>query len=170
MSGVDIGCEEPFPERPKGTVEFGGDAVSCAELQVGAPFGAVAPDVHRGDASAHGEVDVLRFAAVDFDEGLEERGRVGFFVDADGETALAAVGDDGIGDAVVTADAGEAREDVVERFRVQWLADKIPERLLDILLALGFHTLDAHKLRHSDGTMRPGFLLLEIFGPRRVVE
>jgi len=121
------GAKKPFTERLERAIEFGGNAVGGAEFQVGAPFGAVAPDVHRGEAGAHGEVDVLRLAAVDFDEGLEEGRGVRFFVDADGETGLVGVVDYGVGDAVVAADAGEAGEDVVERFCVDGPTDKISQ-------------------------------------------
>src|SRR5260221_28271 len=67
LGGVDVGSEKPAAEWPEGAVEFGGDAVGGAEFQVGAPFGTIAPDVHRGEAGAHGEVDVLRGAANYFD-------------------------------------------------------------------------------------------------------
>jgi len=46
-------------------------------------------------------------------EGRKKGRGIVFFVDADGEAALGAVVDDGVGDAVVAPDAGEARADVI---------------------------------------------------------
>src|SRR5260221_7287724 len=67
LGGGDVGSEKPEAEGPEGAVEFGGDAVGGAEFQVGAPFGTIAPDVHRGEAGGHGEMVVLRGAANYFD-------------------------------------------------------------------------------------------------------
>src|SRR6202795_1189605 len=54
LGGVDVGGEKPFSQRLEGAIEFGGDSVGGAKFQIGAPLGAVAQDVHRGDARAHG--------------------------------------------------------------------------------------------------------------------
>jgi len=80
---------------------------------------------------------------------------------------MAAVGDDGIGDAVVTAAAGEARADVVERF----VSNGLPTKFLsDARYSFGSRVPPPRRAQNS-GLRRDhalGILAWEIIGPRRV--
>src|SRR5262249_41289228 len=52
LPGIHVGREEQLSQRLKWTIKLRLNAVGGAKLQVRAPFGAVAPHVHRRDTRA----------------------------------------------------------------------------------------------------------------------
>src|SRR5208282_2862811 len=89
VAGADVGREEPLAQRIKGPVEFGVDAVSIAECEIGSPFGPVAGDVQEGQTPGFSEGHGLALGAVGLEAELKNRGRVALLVDGNNQPRLA---------------------------------------------------------------------------------
>src|SRR5215469_5807128 len=170
LFGVDVRCHEPLSKRSEGAIELGLDPVGLAELQIGAPFGTVAPDVHGGDTRRQSEVDVLRLAAVNLYRRQQEGRSISLFMDANQQTCLAIVVYHVVGDAVIAPNAGKAGQQIVECFRIQRLPDELVKKLLNILCTKRICAFHADKLRNARGDPEAGLFLLEVVCPTRIIQ
>src|SRR5208283_2525753 len=165
LRGAQVGSEEPAAEGEEGPVKLRGDAVGAAELQIGAPFGALPSDVHEGKARAEGEGDVIGLRTIHRKGRLHERGRIGFFVHANQQPILAIFVKNAVGDAVIAPESGEAREILIEFRSVKRFANKGVKKILDVFGVFGADAFDAYKLGRADGGQATRVFLALVFGP-----
>src|SRR5262249_15647149 len=108
--------------------------------------------------------------AVYFGRNLQSRRRVGFFVDRDQKPGAAILLDLRVAGGVELADAGEASEELVERFGVERFADQRAQRVLEVLGGVRLGALDADESRDADGGLFAGLAIGEVSLPVGIVQ